>query len=154
MRKAVPQRPPVDDYVEKVLLDNLKKRARNVQPAEEEEPELTKAKKTLEQIEADKAEARQLRADDLLSLGEFAREIRRLEDKERETKEKVSTLSETPARAGSAAGRIVREWEGYTVDMKRQEIMRSIESVMISGAGKGGAQRGVFRPELLEIVWK
>ncbi|MFF3793306.1 hypothetical protein ACFYXW_25165 [Streptomyces sp. NPDC001981] len=64
---------------------------------------------------------------------------------------KVSTLSETPARAGSAAGRIVREWEGYTVDMKRQEIMRRIESVMISGAGKGGAQRGVFRPELLPL---
>lgn len=146
--------PPVDDYVENALLDNLKKRARTVQPAEEEDPELTKAKKVLEQIAADKAEARQLRADDLLSLGEFAREIRRLEDKERETKEKVSTLSETPARAGSAAGRVVREWEGYTVDMKRQEIMRSIESVMISGAGKGGAQRGVFRPELLEIVWE
>ncbi|MFI6723641.1 recombinase family protein [Streptomyces sp. R-74717] len=146
--------PPVDDYVEKVLLGNLEKQARNVQPAEEEDPELVKAKKTLEQIEADKAEARQLRADDLLSLGEFAREIRRLEDKERDTKEKASALSGTPARAGSAAGRIVREWEGYTVDMKRQEIMRSIESVVISGAGKGGAQRGVFRPELLEIVWK
>ncbi len=146
--------PPVEEYVEKILLDNLKKQARNVQPAEEEEPGLTKAKETLKQIEADKAEARQLRADDLLSLAEFAREIRRLEDKEKETKEKVSTLTASPVRAGSAAARIVREWKGYTVDMKRQEIQKSIESVVISGAGKGRAQQGVFRPELIEIVWK
>lgn len=63
-------------------------------------------------------------------------------------------LSEAPVRGGSAAARIVREWGSYTVDMKRQEILKSIESVVISGAGKGGAQRGVFRPELIEIVWK
>ncbi|MFD5113776.1 recombinase family protein [Streptomyces sp. NPDC058391] len=146
--------PPVEDYVEKILLGNFKKQARNVQPAEEEDPELTKAKKTLKQIEADKAEARQLRADDLLSLAEFAREIRRLEEKEQATKEKVSTLTATPARAGSAAARIVREWDKYTTDMKRNEITKSIEAVVISPAGKGGAQNGVFRPELIEIVWK
>lgn len=90
----------------------------------------------------------------MLSLSEFAREIRRLEDKEQELKEKVSTLSVTPIRASSAASRIVREWDTYTVDMKRAEITRSLEAVVISKAGKGGAQRGQFRPELLEIVWK
>lgn len=146
--------PPVEDYVEKILLGNLKKQARNVKPAEEEDPELAKAKKTLKQIEADKAEARQLRADDQLSLAEFAREIRRLEEKERETKEKVSSLSATPVRAGSAAARIVREWDQYTVDMKREEMQRSIEAVVIKPAGKGGAQRGQFRSDLIEIVWK
>ncbi|MDT9689225.1 recombinase family protein [Streptomyces sp. P9(2023)] len=145
--------PLVEDYVEKALLDDLKRQARTVKPAEED-PELTTVKATLKQIEADKAEARQLRADDLLSLAEFAREIRRLEEKERTTKETVSTLSATPARAGSAAARVVREWKSYSVDMKRQEIQRNIEAVVISGAGKGGAQQGVFRPELIEIVWK
>ncbi|MFF0474160.1 recombinase family protein [Streptomyces sp. NPDC004284] len=146
--------PPVEDYVEKILLDNLDKQAHDTQSAGEEDLETARAKATLHQIEADKAEARQLRADDLLSLPEFAREIRRLEQKERETREKASRLSLTPARAGSAAARIVREWESYTVDMKRQEIQRSIESVVISGAGKGGAQRGMFRPELVKIVWR
>ncbi|MET8739917.1 recombinase family protein [Streptomyces sp. NPDC004728] len=146
--------PPVDDYVEKALLGSLERRSRDAHPSEKEDPELTRARKTLEKVEADKAEARQLRTDDLFSVSEFAREIRRLEDKESEAKEKVSMLSEAPVRGGSAAARIVREWGSYTVDMKRQEILKSIESVVISGAGKGGAQRGVFRPELIEIVWK
>ncbi|MFI6682519.1 recombinase family protein [Streptomyces sp. NPDC050485] len=146
--------PPVADYVEKILLGNLKKQAQSAKSTEEEDPELTKAKKTVKQIEADKAEARQLRADDELSLAEFAREIRRLEDKEREIKEKVSSLSAAPVRAGSAAARIVREWKNYTVDMKREEMQKSIESIMVKPAGKGGAQRGAFRPELIEIVWK
>jgi hypothetical protein len=38
--------------------------------------------------------------------------------------------------------------------MKREEIMRRIDAVVIKPAGKGGAQRGAFRPELIEIVWK
>lgn len=146
--------PPAEEYVEKAFLDNLKGQSHRAQPASDEDLELAGAKKTLEQIEADKAEARQLRADDLFSLREFAREIRRLEDKERDTREKVSALSETVVRAGTAAARIVRDWENYTVDMRRQEIRRSIEAVVISGAGKGGAQRGLFRQDLLEIVWK
>ncbi|MER6380803.1 recombinase family protein [Streptomyces sp. NPDC001127] len=146
--------PPVEDYVEKILLGHLKKLAHDVTPTEVEDPELAQAKKKLKQIDADKAEARTLRAQDRLSLAEFAREISRLEDKEAELKEKVSTLAVSPVRAGSAAARIVREWKDYTVDMKRAEIRRSIEAVVISKAGKGGAQRGVFRSELIEIVWK
>ncbi|MYT30571.1 MULTISPECIES: recombinase family protein [unclassified Streptomyces] len=146
--------PPMEDYVEKILLGNLRKQAQHVKPAEQEDSELIKAKATLKQIEADKAEARQLRADDKLSLAEFAREISRLEDKERETREKVSTLSAAPVRAGSAAARIVREWKDYTVDMKREEILKNIEAVVVKPAGKGGAQRGEFRADLLEIVWR
>ena len=109
---------------------------------------------TLKQIEADKTEARRLRADDLLSLAEFAREIRRLEEKEREIRESASGVSAMPVRPGAAAARIVREWDKYTVDIKREEIMRRVETVVINPAGKGGAQRGAFRPELIEIVWK
>ncbi|MFE1576919.1 recombinase family protein [Streptomyces fradiae] len=146
--------PPVEDYVEKTLLGNLKKRARQMKPTAEEDPELTKAKADLKQIEADKAEARQLRADDKLSLAEFAREISRLEGKERETGEKVSALSAAPVRAGSAAARTLREWGRYTVDVKREEIVKSIEAVVIKPAGKGGAQNGEFRADLVEIVWK
>ncbi|MEV0446215.1 recombinase family protein [Streptomyces spectabilis] len=145
--------PPVEDYVEKILLGHLKKQAAAVTPAKEENPELDKAKKKLKQVEDDKVEARRLRANDELSLGEFAREIRRLEEKERELKETVSQLSNTPVRASSAAARILREWGRYTVDMKRTEIMKSIEAVVVKPAGKGGNQQG-FRPELIEIVWK
>ncbi|MEU1693408.1 hypothetical protein ABZ590_18500 [Streptomyces hirsutus] len=50
--------------------------------------------------------------------------------------------------------RIVREWETYTVEMKRRELTRIIEAVVIKPAGKGGAQRGAFRADLLEIMWK
>lgn len=146
--------PPVDDHVEQILLGHLKKQARDVTPAKQEGPELEAAKAKLKQIQSDKIEARQLRASDELSLSEFAREIRRLEVKQQSLMETVSTLSIAPVRAGSAATRIVREWHSYTVDMKRAEIVRNIESVVVSKAGKGGAQRGLFRPELLEIVWK
>ncbi|WP_258050063.1 zinc ribbon domain-containing protein [Streptomyces finlayi] len=146
--------PPVDDYVQEILLSHLKTQARDVTPAKPEGPELEAAKAKLRQIESDKVEARRLRASDELSLSEFAREVRRLEDKEQEVKELASLLSVTPARAGSVAARIVREWDSYTVDMRRAEIARSMEAVVISKAGKGGAQRGRFRPELLEIVWR
>ncbi|MFJ8844407.1 recombinase family protein [Streptomyces cyaneofuscatus] len=148
--------PPVEEYVEKVLLGHLKEQARTrtTRPAAREDPDLTKAKVTLEQIDADKVEARRLRADDLLSLAEFAREIRRLENKEKEVEERLSALTAAPARTGSVAARIVREWPDYTMDMRRREIEKSVESVVISGAGKGGAQRGAFRPELIDIVWK
>ncbi|WP_374983025.1 hypothetical protein [Streptomyces fradiae] len=87
-------------------------------------------------------------------MAEFAREISRLEGKERETREKVSTLSAAPVRAGSAAARIIREWGRYTVDVKREEIAKSIEAVVIKPVGKGGAQNGEFRADLVEIVWK
>ncbi|WP_143674257.1 MULTISPECIES: hypothetical protein [Streptomyces] len=140
--------------VEKVLLGHLQQQTLNVSTTEAEDPELAKAKETLRQIQADKAEARRLRAEDLLSLAEFAREIKRLEAKEELTRERVSALSTTPVRASSTAMRIVRDWGNYTVDMKRQEIERSIEAVVIKPAGKGGSQRGIFRPELIEIVWK
>ncbi|AVH58550.1 hypothetical protein C4B68_25405 [Streptomyces dengpaensis] len=140
--------------MEKVLLGHLQQQTLNVSTTEAEDPELAKAKETLRQIQADKAEARRLRAEDLLSLAEFAREIKRLEAKEELTRERVSALSTTPVRASSTAMRIVRDWGNYTVDMKRQEIERSIEAVVIKPAGKGGSQRGIFRPELIEIVWK
>ncbi|TDC23337.1 recombinase family protein [Streptomyces sp. 8K308] len=146
--------PPVEDHVEAVLLDNLRTRASDVPHAAAGDPELMRAKETLRQIEADKAEARQLRADGLFSLAEFAREIRRLEDLERQHRERVGGGSAMPECAGLAAARVLREWETYTPDMKRQEIMRSVEAVMIKPAGKGGAQRGMFRPDLIEIVWK
>lgn len=66
----------------------------------------------------------------------------------------MSSLSVSPVRAGNAAARVIREWSGYTVDMKREQIQKDIESVVIKPAGKGGAQRGVFRSDLVEIVWK
>ncbi|MEV7868538.1 recombinase zinc beta ribbon domain-containing protein [Streptomyces sp. NPDC088124] len=146
--------PPVDDHVERVLLDHLRKQTRDMTSTVKEDPELEAAKAKLKQIDSDKVEARQLRADDELSLAEFAREIRRLEVKEQELKESASALFGTPIRTGSTAARVVREWDTYTVDMKRAEITRSLEAVVISRAGKGGAQRGRFRPELLEMVWK
>ncbi|WP_432162500.1 recombinase family protein [Streptomyces tendae] len=146
--------PPVEKHVENVLLDSLRTQAHDVKSAQDDGSEAAEAKETLKQIEADKAEARRLRADDLFSLAEFAREIRRLEEKEGRTREKVATLVSAPRRVGSAAARIVREWETYTVEMKRREMTRSIEAVVIKPAGKGGAQRGAFRPDLIEIVWK
>ncbi|MFD4258338.1 hypothetical protein ACFWR9_12080 [Streptomyces sp. NPDC058534] len=144
----------MEDHVEKVLLDVLRMQAHDVKPTQDDDPESAEAKETLKQVQADKAEARRLRADDLFSLAEFAREIRRLEEKERKTREKVATIVAAPRRAGSAAARIVREWETYTVEMKRREMTRRIEAVVIKPAGKGGAQRGAFRADLIEIVWK
>lgn len=37
--------------------------------------------------------------------------------------------------------------------MKREEIIRSIEAVVIKPVGKGGQQRA-FRAELIEIAWR
>ncbi|MFF3623081.1 recombinase family protein [Streptomyces sp. NPDC002467] len=146
--------PPVEDYMEKALLGNLMEQTTSLQSAPKEDPEPAAAKATLKQIEADKVEARRLRADGLFSLAEFVREIRRLEEKEQETKEKVSDLSAAPARAGSTAARVVREWGNYTIDMKREEIRKRVEAVVVQPVGKGGAQRGAFRPDLIEIIWK
>lgn len=146
--------PLVDGHVENLVLEDLKKQARDVKPVIQEAPELIRAGERLKQIDADKAEARRLRADDLLSLAEFAREMRRLEETEGRIRQEAHGLSAAAARAGTVATRIVREWENYTVDMKRAEIVRSVEAVVIKPAGKGGAQRGAFRSELIEVVWK
>lgn len=67
--------PPVEDHVEAQLVARLRQQLAEARTTAPEQPELAAAKETLRQIEVDKAEARQLRADDLLSLAEFAREI-------------------------------------------------------------------------------
>lgn len=146
--------PSLEDHVETNLLDDLRRRLDEGAPSAQENQELVAAKATLRQIGADKAEARQLRADDLLSLAEFAREMRRLEERERQTREQAALLTTASGRPASTVARVLREWESYTVDMKRREIERAIDAVVIKPAGKGGAQRGRFRPELIEIVWK
>ncbi|SEN61245.1 recombinase family protein [Actinacidiphila rubida] len=146
--------PPVEDHVERALLNNLGEKARGEARSEPEDPASADVGSALIRIDADKAEARRLRAEDLLSLAEFAREMRRLEEKERGLSQRASVPRVAPVHSRSLAARIVREWETYTVDMKRTVLTRSIEAVVVSRAGKGGAQRGVFRPELLEIVWK
>ncbi|KEF03955.1 MULTISPECIES: recombinase family protein [Streptomyces] len=146
--------PPLEDHVEKALLDHLMKQARDAKSAEAADPGSISSMGTLKRIEEDKAEARRLRADGLLSLAEFAREMCRLEKAEKVTRETVPALATPSARPRSAAARIVREWNAYTVDMKRREMGRSIEAVVVAPAGKGGAQRGIFRPDLIEIVWK
>lgn len=140
--------------MEKALLDHLMKQARDAKSAEAADPGSISSMGTLKRIEEDKAEARRLRADGLLSLAEFAREMCRLEKAEKVTRETVPALATPSARPRSAAARIVREWNAYTVDMKRREMGRSIEAVVVAPAGKGGAQRGIFRPDLIEIVWK
>ncbi|MFE4052369.1 recombinase family protein [Streptomyces sp. YIM B13518] len=146
--------PPLEAYVEKLLLDSLREQSRDMRPGVEEDPEAQRVKDTLKQIRADKAEARRLRSDGLFSLAEFAREIRRLENEEKRVGETAANVVTAPARAGAAAARIVREWETYTVEMKRQEMARSIEAVVIKPAGRGGAQPRVFRHDLIEIVWR
>ncbi|WP_405480953.1 recombinase zinc beta ribbon domain-containing protein [Streptomyces sp. NBC_00009] len=146
--------PPVEDHVENQLLDRLRQQLIEAGSSATEVPELTAARQTLRQIEADKAEARQLRADDLLSLAEFAREIRRLEEKEQAVREEAAVLSTAPRPSKSTLARVIREWESCTTDMKRREMERAIDTVISKPAGKGGAQRGAFRPDLIEIVWK
>ncbi|KKD03067.1 integrase/recombinase [Streptomyces sp. WM6386] len=146
--------PPLEDHVESNLLDHLRRQLDKAPLSAAENPALATAKVTLGQIDADKAEARQLRADDLLSLAEFAREMKRLEEKERRTREQAVVLTAAPERPASTVARILREWGSCSVDRKRQEIERAIDAVVIKPAGKGGAQRGRFRPELIEIVWK
>ncbi|MDI3386943.1 recombinase family protein [Streptomyces sp. B-S-A8] len=92
--------PPVEEYVEQALLGKFRQRSLDTRTAEERDPGLALAKDTLEQIRAAKVEARRLRADDLFSLAEFAREISRLEVKERAIWRKPPFLP--PLRRGSA----------------------------------------------------
>ncbi|WP_420033831.1 recombinase family protein [Streptomyces sp. cg28] len=148
--------PPVEDHVEAQLLERLRQQLTEArtQAAEPQEPAPSAAEKALRQIAADKAEARRLRADDLLSLAEFAREIRRLEDKEKSVGEQASPLSAAPERTAPTIARVIRDWQTCTADVKRREIERAVDSVVIKPAGKGGAQRGTFRPDLIEIVWR
>ncbi|GAB2805417.1 hypothetical protein GCM10027073_42470 [Streptomyces chlorus] len=63
-------------------------------------------------------------------------------------------LTAAPTRTGTAAARSVREGETHTVKMKRRELTRIIEAMVIRPAGKGGAQRGAFRADLLGTIWK
>ncbi|QNS06026.1 recombinase family protein [Streptomyces xanthii] len=148
--------PPVEDHVEGQLLERLRRqlaeaKEQGVDPA----PGASTLSASLRQIEADKAEARRLRADNLLSLAEFAREIRRLEAAEQHLHEMAGA---PPApmleRPSPTVGRVVRDWNCFTTDQKREELERAIETVVVKPAGKGGAQRGTFRPELIEIVWR
>ncbi|MGC9536169.1 hypothetical protein [Streptomyces sp. UG1] len=141
--------PPVEDHVERQLLERLRQQLLETESLAVEPPDVTAWKATVQQIKADKAEARRLRADDLLSLAEFAREIRRLEEKERRIQEEITPLPLASQQCPkSTSARIVREWGSFTTELKRHEIERAIEAVVVKPAGKGGSARRVSsRPD-------
>ncbi|MFD3325834.1 recombinase family protein [Streptomyces sp. NPDC058701] len=146
--------PPVELHVELVLLEHLTILAKDSKPGQSlDDPELIKARQELAQVEADMAEARQLRDAGEFSLAEFVREIRRLEGRRDELSGKVATLNAVgPQTGASAAERIVREWGTYTTPMKRAVVERFIEAVVIKKQPRGGNH--AFRPDLIEIIWK
>ncbi|MER7750929.1 recombinase family protein [Kitasatospora sp. NPDC097643] len=146
--------PPIEDLVDSALLARLQQAAKGSKPQKsQDDPALVKARKELAQVEADMAEARQLRESGEFPLGEFVREISRLETKRDELSASVSTMNVMGPQTGvSAAERILREWDGYTIPMQRSVISRFVEAVVIKKQGKGGNHE--FRPELIEIVWK
>ncbi|MCZ4085476.1 MULTISPECIES: recombinase family protein [Streptomyces] len=146
--------PPVEEHVERVLLAHLMNLAKDSRPGEAlDDPELIKARAELAQVEADMIEARQLREAGEFPLGEFVREIKRLETKQNELSVKVAGLNAMgPQTGASAAERIIREWKTYTAPMKRAVIQRFIEAVVIKKQPRGGNH--AFRPDLIEIIWK
>jgi DNA invertase Pin-like site-specific DNA recombinase len=146
--------PPVEEHVERVLLAHLANLSKDSRPGQaQDDPELIKARRDLAQVEADMAEARQLREAGEFPLGEFVREIKRLEGKRDELSVKVAGLNAMgPQTGASAAERIIREWETYTAPMKRAVIQRFIEAVVIRKQPRGG--KHAFRPDLIEIFWK
>jgi DNA invertase Pin-like site-specific DNA recombinase len=148
--------PPVEDYVEEQLLDQLRQRLAVAEgQSSDTASDVTPWSDALRQVRADKTEARRLRSDGLLSLVEFAREIRRLETAEQNLCGKAGAPPVAiPERPNSTVNRVVREWDSFTTDQKRHELERAVETVIVRPAGKGGAQRGVFRPDLIEIVWR
>jgi DNA invertase Pin-like site-specific DNA recombinase len=62
---------------------------------------------------------------------------------------KARTLTAAKVRRQSDAPSLLREWESYTIDMKRDRIRRDISAVVINRSGKGFR----FNPALIEIVW-
>ncbi len=146
--------PPVEDLVDALLLARLQKAAAGSRPQEaKDDPELVKARVALAEVEADMAEARKLRESGAFPLGEFVREISRLETKRNDLSASVTTMNVLGPQTGvSAAERILREWDTYTVPMQRTVIHRFIEAVVIKKQGKGGDHD--FRPDLIEVIWK
>ncbi|MEU3265081.1 recombinase family protein [Streptomyces bacillaris] len=146
--------PPVDQLVEGVLLEHLKSIAEKATAEEEikEPPELAQARQALEKVAQEKEEVRAYRAADQLSVGEFVKEIGRLEARELELKTKVAALAVTPRRGSAAAAVVLREWGDYTVDMKRHELRMSVEAVVIHPTGRGGNHQ--FKPESVDVLWR
>jgi site-specific DNA recombinase len=62
---------------------------------------------------------------------------------------KARTLTAAKVRRQQDAPSLLREWESYTIDMKRDRLRRDISAVVINRSGKGFR----FNPALVEIVW-
>jgi site-specific DNA recombinase len=62
---------------------------------------------------------------------------------------KGRTLTAVKVRRQTDAPSLLKEWESYTIDMKRDRLRRDITAVVINRSGKGFR----FNPALIEIVW-
>ncbi|WP_328742134.1 recombinase family protein [Streptomyces caniferus] len=146
--------PPVEALVEAVFLERMRRIAgdrRTGQPSIN--PVLVATRAKLDQVLAEIAEARQLREAGEFPLREFVREIKRLDEMKDTLETEVSSLNAAGTETGtSAAERIIREWESYTVPMKRAAFDRFIEAVVIQKQARGGNH--AFRPDLIDVVWK
>jgi site-specific DNA recombinase len=62
---------------------------------------------------------------------------------------KARTLTAAKVKRQQDAPSLLKEWESYTIDMKRDRLRRDISAVVINRAGKGAR----FNPANIEIVW-
>lgn len=145
--------PPVDDLVESALFSRLHELAAKPETERCREAEnLERTRDELNQVERDKVELRRFRASGDLSVPEFVREMKRLENVQQKLKEHVADLRESSRPGRHTAARILRDWPDYTVDMRREAIRRFIEAVVIHPTGRGGNH--AFKPETVDIVWQ
>ncbi|MGV9312624.1 recombinase family protein [Streptomyces sp. NPDC003691] len=146
--------PPVEALVEAVFLERMRRIAGNKQVGQPQiNPELVAARAHLDQVHAEILEARQLRESGEFPLKEFVREIKRLDELQNSLETEISSMNAAGIETGTtAAERIIREWETYTVPMKRAAFDRFIEAVVVQKQARGGNH--AFRPDLIDVVWK
>lgn len=138
--------PAVDALVEELFLEEQRRALGKATPVVDTEQHSERLREIAEEIDAVNVR----RKDKRLSMGRALDLIEELETEQAELNLKTRKLNVAKAQAAQSTPSLLKDWEGYPMEMKRHHLLRSIRAVLIHPAKRGVR---VFNPELIEIAW-
>ncbi len=141
--------PPVEKHVEELFLEATR---RALGPVENDEIDDTIYDNRITQLREEIKEVMARRKPNhpkRISTSMAMDLVSELETEIADLTYKARTLTAAKVRRQTDAPSLLKEWESYTIDMKRDRLRRDISAVVINRSGKGFR----FNPALIEIVW-
>lgn len=141
--------PPLDDLVQRLFLEATRK---DMGPVEHDDiddsvydAQIAELREEIKEVMARRKAGHPKRISTSTALdlvSGLEKEITDLTYKARAlTAAKVQRQHDTPS--------VLKEWDSYTIDMKRDHLRRDILAVVVNRAGKGAQ----FNPDHIEVVW-